>query len=470
LVGNFAKAYIGSGSDYAYNIGLTQDGGYIVSGRKNKADRGGQENDFLVLKLDSIGDVDWAKTFDGGGDDRGYDAQPTSDGGYIMVGSSDSFGEGGGRANALVVKMDASGNIEWANTYGGRSFEMLYYVLQTNDGGYITTGWTSSFGAGGSDILIMKLSSTGVLEWAKTWGGSTGDRGFSIQPTSDGGYILAGTTNEVGTDVDNDGLVLKLDSEGVVEWARVIGPSGTSDWTLEAEQTPDGGYIIGGSTDAYGAGDHDALFIELDSTGELEWAKVLGDETDDKAGGIQVTPDGGYLSTGWSGGDGVSTPNDFFNVKVDSSGNLEWAHLSGGKDIEYGWKTVQTPDHGIVAAAGVSHSCGAGEEDLMVMKFSADGTGLDCLKEYDGVLDSWTPPVSSPSITTVNRSPTVSSVSPSTSSPTVEVSDVCSEHPPPSGSLPLSYYILTFLAVGAVSIPLVIYILKKRGKQKQNFV
>ena len=162
----------------------------------------------------------WAITYGGSSRDYADSVQQTSDGGYIVRGSTQSFGAGGN--DIWILKLSPAGDIEWQKTYGGNySGEFAHSIQPTNDGGYIVVGETDSFGAGESDIWILKLSPDGDIEWQRTYGGSSSDRASSFLPTNDGGYIIAGYTESFGAGL-NDIWILKLSPDGEVEWQRTL--------------------------------------------------------------------------------------------------------------------------------------------------------------------------------------------------------------------------------------------------------
>jgi hypothetical protein len=160
----------------------------------------------------------FAKTYGGTGGDIAYSVQQTSDGGYILAGETDSFGAGG---DIFLIKTDASGNIQWAKTYGGTYSDYAYSVQQTSDGGYIVAGYTRSFGAGLSDVFLVKTDASGNISWAKTYGGTNGEGAFSVQQTSDGGYIVAGYTYSFSAGWD-DIFLIKTDANGNIGSCSIV--------------------------------------------------------------------------------------------------------------------------------------------------------------------------------------------------------------------------------------------------------
>ena len=205
----FAKTYGGTGYDHASSVQQTSDGGYIIVGTTHSFGAG--DLDIFLIKTDANGDRIWAKTYGGTDRDEGYSVQQTSDGGYILAGLTESFGVGGG--DIFLIKTDANGNVQWAKTYGGAYWDFASSVQQTSDGGYIIAGTTRSFGAGGYDILLIKTDANGNIIWAKTYGGASDEGASSVQQTSDGGYIVAGYTWSFSAG-SSDIFLIKTDASG----------------------------------------------------------------------------------------------------------------------------------------------------------------------------------------------------------------------------------------------------------------
>jgi hypothetical protein len=263
--------------------------------------------------------VKFARTYGGTNDDYARTVQQTSDGGYIVAGYTESFGAGG--SDIFLIKTDASGNIIWAKTYGGTNLDDAFSVQQTTDGGYIVAGYTWSFGAGYSDIFLIKTDANGNVQWAKTYGGTNDDWAYSVQQTSDGGYIMAGTTWSFGAGW-GDIFLIKTDANGNLQWAKTYG-GGSYDYAYSVQQTFDGGYIVAGTTASFSAGNYDIFLIKTDAKGNIQWAKTYGgtDILDSGIPSVQQTSDGGYIlvSTTISFGAGGA---DIFLIKTDARGNI----------------------------------------------------------------------------------------------------------------------------------------------------
>jgi hypothetical protein len=213
----FAKTYGGTSYDWAFSVQQTSDGGYIVAG--GTASFGAGWEDIILIKTASNGNISWAKTYGGTHYDHASSVQQTSDGGYIVAGVTWSFGAGSG--DIILIKTDANGNISWAKTYGGTNVDGASSVQQTSDGGYIVAGVTYSFGAGSGDIILIKTASNGNISWAKTYGGTNYDRASSVQQTSDGGYIVAGWTNSFGAG-NEDVFLIKTDANGNIGSCGIV--------------------------------------------------------------------------------------------------------------------------------------------------------------------------------------------------------------------------------------------------------
>jgi hypothetical protein len=280
----------------------------------------------LICLLVSCGQglpcIEWQKCLGGSGDDNAYDVQQTSDGGYIVAGraaSNNGDVRGNhGRADLWVVKLEASGNKVWQRCLGGGDDDGALSIQQAFDGGYVLAGGTKSnsnsgnvIGThGGADAWVVKLDASGTLEWQKCLGGSSSDYAQSVQPTADGGYIVAGYTESDNGDVSGnrggaDFWIVKLDHDGTIMWQRCLGGS-SDDVAQRIRQTSDGGYIAAGwsrSDDGDVSGNHgsmDCWIVKIDANGSPVWQRCLGGSGDDSAQSIQQTSDGWYILAGWT--------------------------------------------------------------------------------------------------------------------------------------------------------------------------
>ncbi len=309
-------------------------------------------------------DTAWTKTFGGSDDDLGYSVQQTLDGGYIITGRTDSYGAG--QTDFYLIKTDASGNQQWYKTFGGSSWDESYSVQPTLDSGYIITGWTQSYGAGG-DVYLIKTDANGDSTWTKTFGGSSNDGSFSVQPTLDSGYIITGWTQSYGAG-DEDVYLIKTDASGNQQWYKTFGGS-DEDESYSVQPTLDSGYIITGWTQSYGAGEQ-VYLIKTDANGDSTWTKTFGGSSGDIGNSVQQTLDGGYIITGitWSYGAGRS---DVYLIKTDANGDTSWTKTFGGSDYDGGSSVQQTLDGGYIIT-GNTWSYGAGVQ-VYLIKTDANG-------------------------------------------------------------------------------------------------
>ncbi|MFC2042309.1 hypothetical protein ACFLTV_02270 [Chloroflexota bacterium] len=366
----WSKTYGGADQDRAMCVDQTSDGGIIVAGYTESFGAG--DEDIWIVKLDSNGNVEWQKTYGGSDVERARSIQQTTDDGYIVAGFTESFGAG--VVDCWLLKLDSNGNVEWQKTYGGNDGDLARCVKQTSDGGYIVAGSTESFGAGEGDFWILKLTSTGDVEWQKSCGGSNWDVSHSVQQTSDGGYIVAGYTESFGAGED-DIWIVKFASNGNFEWQKTYGGS-SWDGAYSIQQTADGGYIAAGYTGSFGAGDDDFWVLKLASNGTVEWQKTYGSASWEFAISIQQTSDDGYIVTGETGSFGAGE-GDIWLIKLASTGNAQWQKTYGGGTWEDVDSVMETSDGGFVVA-GATESFGAGSDDLWVLRLNENGSIPEC--------------------------------------------------------------------------------------------
>jgi len=402
------QTFGGSNWDEARSIQQTRDGGYIVTGTAGSQDGDAGPNngyeDFWVLKLDSLGALQWKKLYGGSDLEEAFSIQLTSDGGYVVAGfakSNDGDVSGHqGDFDAWVVKLDSAGEMQWQKCLGGTGWEDALDIQQTAEGGYIVAGRSGTpngdvtVNHGSLDFWVVKLSNTGQIEWQKSLGGSFLDLAHSVSQTSDGGYIVAGGSNSPDGDVSNvhgnsDYWVVKLNFEGKIEWQKALGGTGT-ERANDIHQTQDGGYIVIGQSRSHNgdvSGNHggfDYWVVKLNGTGAIEWQKALGGSGEDYGRAIEQTDDNGYVAIGLAGSfDGDVLGNDggadFWVVKLSETGEIQWQKTLGGSMAETGHAVKQTKDGGFILAGDAWSNDGdvtgvQGKTDIWVVKLSPVST------------------------------------------------------------------------------------------------
>lgn len=337
----------------------------------------------------------WQHALGGTNDDVAEDIAQTADGGSIMAGytfsnNGDVSGNHGG-SDAWVVKLSSTGAIQWQRSLGGTADDQAYSVQQTTDGGYIMAGYTDSNDGdvaenhGTRDAWVVKLDSSGAIEWQHPYGGTYYEEALDIRQTSDSGYIMAGNTESDSGDVSgihgsNDAWVVKTNASGIIQWQHPLGGI-SDDGATGIAQTSDGGYIMAGysdSNDGDVSGNHgaeDAWVVKLDGLGNLQWQRCLGETYVDQAESIHQTADGSYLMAGWLVPPGLYDP-DLWAVKLDGDDSLQWQNSLNAGDMDEGYDLVETADGGsVVAGSSDGNMPGMHNGTLDAWAIKLDGSG-----------------------------------------------------------------------------------------------
>jgi hypothetical protein len=375
------RTYGGSSDDVGTYGQQTKDGGYIITGYTSSygADapfswliKVQHRGDLWLIKTDAKGHKEWDRTYGGLGKDLGFFVQQTKDEGYIIVGGKKSFWIIG-NYDLWIIKTDAKGNVLWDRTFGGSGEDLGFSVQQTNDDGYIIAGYTSF--TNGKKAWIIKIDSQGNKQLDMATGRADSEAA-SIGLTKDGGYIIAGYTPSSGSGKE-DVWLIKTNSMLHWDWLKTFGGP-NRDLGLSVQETEDGGYIIAGLTESFGAGKGDVWLIKTDPKGDKEWDRTFGGSNFDSGASVQQTRDGGYIITGYNTTttDNVRSYSRLFNsanigrvwlIKTDSKGIELWNETFGGTRNDWGNSVQETRDGGYIIT-GVTESYGAGKEDVWLIK------------------------------------------------------------------------------------------------------
>jgi hypothetical protein len=356
----WSKTYGGDGKDASTSLVEASDGGYTLVGYTMSFGAGSW--DVWLVKTDMYGNMEWNQTYGGKGHEEAYSLVVTSDGGYVLAGYTESFGAGG--TDFWLIKIDAYGNVEWNQTYGGAQYEYARSLVETSDGGYAIAGFKGSqtidFQAG--DFWLVKTDSYGNIMWNHTYGRATRDFAYSLIETSDEGYALAGNSGAPYTAYGSaDVWLVKTDAYGNIEWNQTYG-KGTAYSLVE---TSDGGYALAGFSDSF-EGPRNVLLLKTDANGNMVWNHTYGGENNDEVNSLVETSDGGYAIAGATNSFGAGG-TDFWLIKIDAYGNVEWNQTYGGAEFERSYSLVETSDRGY-ALVGTTNSFGAGKHDYWLVK------------------------------------------------------------------------------------------------------
>jgi len=370
----FQKTYGSINGNEANAVITTSAGGYGIAGWYDV--EGLFTAEFYLIITNSVGDTLWTRTygeksdttgnFINGSGNEGYNLLQTADNGFLFVGERHQFA--GGQSDAYAVRVDSLGELLWAKTYGGSDNDYALAAEQTADGGFVFGGFTESYGAGIRDMYLFKTDHMGEILWTRTYGGGSIDAAFDMQQTSDGGFILAGYTFSFSG--SSDIYVIRTDSEGAVLWQKTYGGE-LNDIGNAIIQTQDDGFIICGETESFDVGNVDVYLLKINGDGDVDWAKTYGGSDFESGKSIVESTEGGYMVAGYTRSFG-SGGEDFYLIKTDESGDLVWANTYGGAQDDAARSIKQTTDQGYIVA-GYTKSFGIGFSDIYLIKTNSLG-------------------------------------------------------------------------------------------------
>ena len=360
----WSRTYGGMTGDDCVKAGHTSDGGYFLVG--TSASYGTDfSQDFWLVKTDDRGDSLWSRNYGGAYTDACRDGIHTTDGGYLLVGETWSFGSEWG--DAWIIKVDVNGDSIWSRVFGSDSFDAFYAIQQTSDGGYILGGYSHAPDTGYPGLWIVKIDANGEHLWDALFG-TNYEYCKAIYQTDDGGYVLGGTTSVRGSG-GTDFWLIRADAEGGELWNRTFGGY-ADEICYSVRQTHDGGFIMAGSTNSFGSGGQNYWLVKTDSNGDSLWSRAYGLSGRESCNSVIQTADNGYVMIGytWSIGAG---DRDCWLIRTDTEGNVLWDKTFGGSDADFG-VSVEQAEGGNYIVGGLTWSFGAGSTDYWLIKTGPD--------------------------------------------------------------------------------------------------
>lgn len=373
----WSAAYGGYFNDNGYAATQLSNGDILLIG--STYSYGSGDHDVFLVRVDSAGTEIWSRTYGGTKADYGYDIAATSDGGFVIVGATSSYGSGG--HDVYLLKINNVGSMVWSKTYGGTGDDRGASVRMTADSGFIICGTTASFGTG-TDIYLIKTDSLGDSSWTATYGGSAGESGSAVRVAPDSGYVVIGSTGSYGTGYSSIYLV-RTGAAGDTIWTATYGGV-RADFGYAVETTNDKGFILAGATAPDGENFYDACLVKVDSLGILEWSQTYGGAYEDRGYSVGLTADGGYILAGTTEANGARKI-DVYMVKADAGGNREWDSAYGGVEPDYGRMVLIDPQQDY-CVVGYSYSTAAGGSDMYLLKIQGP-----VRTSVDGFEPGWPP-------------------------------------------------------------------------------
>ena len=305
----WTRTYGGTRFDNCYHLAATSDSGCIATGSTKSFGAG--QNDVYLLKVNSSGDTAWARTYGGTNIDQGNSVVPLANGGYFVAGWTMSYGSG--PSDVYVVRTGVSGDTVWTRTYGGPAYDYSHSVCQGPDGGFFIVGWTNSYGAGSYDVYVVRTDSLGDTVWTRTYGGTSEDYGIFVIPTEDSGCVIAGLTSSFGAG-GYDVYLVRTDAHGDTVWTRTYG-SPSADWGYCVAPCSDSGFIVAAGWSSQSS----ARLLKTDANGDTTWTRAYGGSGQEEGLAVIQAGDDGFMMTGLTTSYGAGG-QDVYVVKTGPDG------------------------------------------------------------------------------------------------------------------------------------------------------
>jgi len=326
----WTRTHGGSSTDAAHSVQQTADGGYIICGEERSF--GTTPCSFYLVKVNPSGDTLWTRSYGGPDAEEGRCVRQTADGGYVLAGLTHSWGAGDW--DGYVVRIDSIGDTLWTSVFGDLGSDALNSVRQTEDGGYVAAGKILNLSAGSVDAYVVRMDASGNALWTHTYGGADLEEAFEVEQTWDHGFIIVGTTRPLSSDY-GDIYLIKTDSLGDTLWSRTYGEAGDEEG-YSVQPTMDGGYIVAGTSSSFGLGDYDIYLIRTDCAGDTVVIFHVAFPGDESGRCVRRTSDGGFIVTGTTNSIGAGFEDAFLlKIQGEAIHNVGVASLDAPSDTVY---------------------------------------------------------------------------------------------------------------------------------------
>ena len=343
------------------SVKQTTDGGFIIAGT---SDSPTSVPSLQVFKTDALGNIEFMNSYSDVSTGSGPSVDLTDDG-YIIACTRYID-----NTSVWLLKIDFNCDTIWTKTYGGSDFDNGVYVSKTQDGGFIIVGNTNSFGAGGYDVYLIKTDNEGNELWSRTFGGALNDYGYCVKQTNDGGYIITGVADLDFTNGESDIYLLRTDALGNEVWSQTYDES-DNDYGTCVIVTDDNGFMVTGIIYNHPPNSFDCILLKTDSVGNIIWSQTYGGEEDDRSYSLQQTSDGGYIFTGAAEIDTTAYIYELLVTRTDSIGNVIWTTSMGGYVHATGYCVQITEDDGFIVI-GEYEPYVTADKDLWLIRFDSE--------------------------------------------------------------------------------------------------
>jgi len=343
----FQRTFGGEKRDEGRSVVAAHNGGYVIAANTESFGSGG--SDIHIMKLDRLGHLDWRRNYGGLRNEKVNDLISTKDGGYLAVGSTQTYGKG--EEDIWLLKLNSSGRKQWAKSYGGEKQDIALRIIELQDGHFVLAGFTQSKGIGKGDVWLLKVDAEGSQVWDKTIGGEEWDVGMDVVESSPNQLIVAGYSQSFNEAKAADGWVAQIDiSTDSILWTQTFGGEQTDIFT-NIIASKDGNFVLAGNTKSFGNGAEDVWMLKMNGEGKKIWQKTVGGKNKDIANNLLETSKGNYTAVGQtaSAGEGAE---DAWLFSLDQSGRFLWKSELGSKQTDTGIAIVETNAKGYIMVGG----------------------------------------------------------------------------------------------------------------------